>query len=138
MFANLKNKISGVIVGILTTISVVSAGNVTVSGNLTVTNTCAGITGDCTGALAMWVVIIAWLAFVFIAEYKKDIIYAIVSLLCAGIAMTSAFFTGLQMWGVSSFNLASAMVILSIYLVIVMAIGMMQFSAQTKATKRRR
>jgi uncharacterized membrane protein len=86
----------------------------------------------------MWVIIFAWLAFVFVAEYKKDIIYAVVSFLVAGIAMTSTFFTGLEMWGVSSFNLATAMIMLSLYIVIVMALGMAQMRKTQNNGRRRR
>lgn len=68
------------------------------------------------------VLILIWIFLVAFGDFKRDLIFALMSLIAAGITMNDAALSALSLPGVEAFTLPHAMLTVSLYVVLRTAI----------------
>lgn len=68
------------------------------------------------------VLVLIWIFLVACGDFKRDIIFALMSLIAAGIIMNDATLSALSLPGVEGFTMPHAMMVVSLYVVLRTAI----------------
>ena len=68
------------------------------------------------------VLVLIWIFLVVFGDFKRDIIFALMSLIAAGIIMNDATLSALSLPGVETFTMPHAMMVVSLYVVLRTAI----------------
>lgn len=68
------------------------------------------------------VLILIWIFLVAFGDFKRDVIFAVMSFIAAGITMNDATLSALSLPGVEAFTLPHAMMVVSLYVLLRTAI----------------
>lgn len=68
------------------------------------------------------VLVLIWIFLVAFGDFKRDVIFAVMSFIAAGITMNDATLSALSLPGVEAFTMPHAMMVVSLYVVLRTAI----------------
>lgn len=68
------------------------------------------------------VLVLIWIFLVAFGDFKRDVIFAVMSFIAAGITMNDATLSALSLPGVEAFTLPHAMMVVSLYVLLRTAI----------------
>jgi hypothetical protein len=72
--------------------------------------------------MAELVLILIWIFLVAFGDFKRDVIFAVMSFIAAGITMNDATLSALSLPGVEAFTMPHAMMVVSLYVLLRTAI----------------